>query len=331
MRLMDFRGVEHSNTVRASGGDFSTPRPISSAAQIPPIGPFGFDRDVRPIRLRGVVSRADEAEVAGAGAYRNGAHWFVDRTDPFPFHLERYLPRMAWRSVTPEISDMIPKVCWGWSLARLMVAADWNALCDRILAQQRVCYECGGIPVVPRDPKAKWAKDSCTKRLDGHEVWSFNGTEPTGFTFASRDGPKPIVGVQRLVSIQMLCGRCHETKHIGNAGHRSPHVHERAFARLGAINRVSFAPHPHGEAAAYLLEIRRKYATRNMARSFWAMDFAALGGEPLRLVRTVSHAGDGLLVRGRRDGSDGASVRVINADISEAGGHVVVTPRGWRR
>ena len=322
---MDFRDVEHGNRVFASGVDFSTPRVIASAAQIPSIGPFGFDKSPKPVRLRGVTSAASRDLVSARGAFQEYGQWVVPRIDPFPFDLQDHLPRMAWRSVTPEITDMIPKVSWSWSLARMMVQDDWNALVGEIIAAQRVCYECGGVPVPVRDPKASWATDPATRRLDGHEVWSFNGTEPTGF---SNDG-YAIPGVQRLVSILPLCGRCHETKHLGNARNRDPRIFERAFARLGAINRVSFADYPDGEAAAYRLEIDRKYQTRNKARRYWAMDFAALAGRELRMRSSIGYAGENMIARSAKGGGEPSLLRVLNADFLQRGAHLVIRPRGW--
>ena len=321
---MDFRGVEHGNRVFASLGDFSSPRIISSADQIPAIGPFGFEASPKPIRLRRVIDGQSRAFVVSRRAFRLYDGWAVDRTDPFPFDLGEHLPRMAQRSVSPEITDMIPEASWKWSLARMMVRSDWDAIVDEVVAMERVCVECGSTPVVAKDPKVKWAKDPATKRLDGHEVWSFNGTEQTGFF---NEG-YAIPGVQRLVAIQPLCGRCHETKHVGNALHRHPKIFERAFARLGAINRISFDAAPRGEAAAYLTEIRAKYSTRNRARKFWAMDFAALGGRDLRMAAGIFHAGECLVGRRGRNGAV-EHVRVLNADLREEGGRLIVRPHGW--
>lgn len=321
---MDFRNVEHGNRVFASSGDFSSSRAIVSASQIPAIGAFGFDRSPRPIRLRRVIDARTRALVESYGAFREYGHWFVARTDPFPFELGDHLPRMAQRTLSPEITDMIPEACWRWSLAKMMVRSEWDAIVDEVINAERVCVECGSIPVVAKDPKASWAKDPATKRLDGHEVWSFNGVEQTGFF---NDG-YPIPGVQRLVAIQPLCGRCHETKHVGNALHRHPAIFERAFARLGAINRISFAEPPLGEAAAYLREIRTKYATRNRARKFWAMDFAALGGRELRMVSGVFYAGDNLVGRRGRNGEI-SHIRILNADFKDEGGRLIIRPHGW--
>ena len=321
---MDFRSIEHSNTVFASDVDFLTPRRIRFASDIPLVGPFGFDRNPTRIRLRGVVDAAAESFVRANGAYPDGNHWYVDRRDPFPFSLDEHLPRMARLSIVPEIVDMVPSASWYASLANMMVKDAWDGVVQMVWRREQVCYECGSIRMFPKVP-AQSTDNPSYKRLDGHEVWSFNGREETGETVLSGGRMVAVPGVQRLVAIRMLCGRCHETKHLGNARRRG-HF-ERAFERLGAINRIDWSP--RGEATPYREEIERKYATRNRGRAFWALDFAALGGIDLQFKASVRHIGGGVIVQTGKGGEERVKVRVINADMRQVRDHLVIRPHGW--
>lgn len=301
----------HRNAVFNSGRDFFTPRSIVVAALIPPVGPRETLDCRDPVRLRGI--RRDDvgaaALVASHGARIVGKNWVVDRADPFPFdELETFLPRMARRSITVDIIDLIPRSEWYASLANLMVADSWDRLGSAAWANQFVCYECGSLPPYG-------------KRLDCHEVWWYNAHEVAGEDASGR----PVYGVRRLRALRMLCPLCHEMQHLGNARRRG-HF-ERAFARLGAVNRINWGGPPVGEAAAYSKEIHDKYKSRNRVAVSWNLDLAAAAGIRLQLRRTLRHAGGGVIVRADGDGSDRTVVRIVNADIRTMGGHVWVEPR----
>ena len=301
----------HRNAVFNSGRDFFTPRTISRAAQIPVLESLRAGAAPAPIRLRGIGRNAVAvAALASAnGARQAGQSWVVDRVDPFPFDaLDAHLPRMARRSLHVDIVDLVPRSEWYTSLARMMVKAAWDRLADTAWSRQFVCYECGSLPFKG-------------ERLDCHEVWWYNAHEIAGHDAAGA----PILGVRRLRALRMLCGRCHEMQHLGNADRRG-HF-QRAFERLGAVNRINWGPPPQGEAAAYRKEIYDKYNSRNRTRVAWNLDLAAAAGIRLQLKETLRHAGGGLIVRTDGTGSDREVVRIVNADIGTYGKHVYVEPR----
>ncbi len=301
----------HHNTVFSSGRDFSTPRIINSAGQIPLIGPWGMTKIPVPIRLRG-IGRYDKAAmefVAAHGAHQMGSGWVVDRRDPFPFdQLKEFLPRMARRSIRVDLVDLVPRTEWYTSLANMMVDEAWGKLAGRAWSKQFVCYECGSLPF----------KD---KQLDCHEVWWYNAHEVAG---RDRQGSL-ILGVRRLRALRMLCALCHETQHLGNADKRGHYA--RAFERLGAINRINWGPLPAGEAGAYRDEIYKKYSSRNRVRVAWNLDLAAAAGIRLQLKKAFRHAGDGVIIKKDSNGDDRTIVRIVNADIGTYGAHVWVEPK----
>lgn len=293
---MEFRLVQHSVNGPASGHDLLSPRRISFASEIPRIGLNGFERGMKPIRLRGVSDPATESFVSVYGAYRQGPFWVVARRDPFPFDLGNHLPRMAQRAIVPEIGPIEVPSSWHGRLESMMTPPSWSRLIASIWRAERVCYECGSVPFRPQ-------------RLEGHEVWEEDAAAPHGPT-------------RRLVAIRMLCGPCMDMKHLG---HHSGHAgFSRAFERLCAINRID--PRIKGEAAAYRRSIAEWKSAIPVDCPELTLDLSILAGAVLTLRDSIGLDSDGIL---RHLGSESGCIRVMDADISTDSRRVTIRPRGW--
>lgn len=297
---MEFRLVQHDAHVPGSGHDLSSPRRIAFASQIPKVGLNGFEKGERPIRLRGVLDDSTESFVSVHGAFKQGPFWVVSRTDPFPFDLGNHLPRMAQRSVVPEIVAMEHPRAWHGCLENMLSLSSWSRLVADVWRSERVCFECGSVPFRP-------------DRLEGHEVWEDRPGDPLGPT-------------RRLLAIHMLCGPCLEMKHLGSMVQR--HGFEKAFARLCAINRIDPSPRPKGEAAAYRRLIEQRHAAAGGdGCTGWIFDLSLLAGSTLHLKDALTLRDDGSICRGA-DG-DAGCVRVTDADVAVENGCIAIRPRGW--
>lgn len=182
-------------------------RTITSAGQIPVPDLRWTPRLVELVRMssRGAV---DAAVAAGASDGPKG--WTVPRADPFPFDaLSRLLPRMAHRSIVPEVVDLIPASSWFASLANMLVGSSWARLRDPVIAWQGGCQECG-----------------MRSGTEGHETWSYDEA----------------IGRQTLRGIRALCFQCHETQHLGRANVNGRF--DRVFDRLCRMNRLEDRERP---------------------------------------------------------------------------------------
>lgn len=327
MSVAALSSLARANTVHFSGRDFYSPRSIMLVDEVPSLDGRGLSSAFHPIRLVGVTTPAAERVASLAGAIHvpgsgSGSGWFLKRRDPFPFDVAHaVLPRMAWRSVVPEIVDLVPRTIWYASLANLMVAGAWKSLAGRFWHAEQGCFQCGAGPM----------------GLDAHEMWSYHGAENVGFMM-SRYGPDAPAGVNVAVlrEIRMLCGACHLMTHLGftrNLSARSnaePNsvrggsLYERTFSRLRAVNRiVDVGAIANREITAYSEEIYRKYAARSKRR--WALDVGALAGRWLPLTSGVARSGtDGLRFRGPQGP---VSFRVLNCDFRVKDGRTFMVPR----
>lgn len=295
---MEFRLVQHETPMPGSGHDLLSPRRISFASEIPRIGLHGFERELRPIRLRGVVDAGAESFVSVYGAYRQGPFWVVARRDPFPFGLGEHLPRMAQHALVPEIVAMEHPSRWSGCLENMLTRSSWSRLIADIWRSERVCYECGSVPFRP-------------ERLEGHEAWDVDMTAPYGPT-------------KRLRAIRVLCGACLEMKHLGAAMRRK--AFDPAFLRLCAINRVSSRSRQAGELAAYRREIEVRHESLAGESMDWTFDLSLLSGRTLHLRESVALREDGSLCH---RGTEPGCVRITDADITVEDRCVIVRPRGW--
>lgn len=176
-------------------------RSISSAAQIPVPDPNWVSRGVSLLRVNDLGDR-DVLHQAGAMKGRYG--WWVRRSDPFPFDmLEQHLPRMARRSIVPEIVDLIPASAWFASLANMLTSSAWARLRDPVIARDGGCQECGA-----------------RSGLEAHESWSYDAA----------------LRRQMLSGIRCLCFKCHETQHLGRANVNGKF--DVVFDRLCRMNRL---------------------------------------------------------------------------------------------
>lgn len=236
--------------------DLTSPRTIASASEIPVFASRhrGLPVPVRLLRARAVNARYLES----CGAVKLNEGWVRHRTEDFPFErLDHFLPRMARRTLTPEIVDLIPATSWFASLANLLTRTSWEVLRAPLVAHHGGCEDCGG-----------------GTSLEAHENWLYEPYDEDS-------------GVQSLSGIVVLCKVCHETRHLGLARMRGRFG--LAFSRLCAVNRISTL-----EAPVYLREIESRWEIRSDME--WALDLRLPAGMRLDVRPSVIHAGDGWLM-----------------------------------
>jgi hypothetical protein len=99
--------------------------------------------------------------------------------------------------------ELVPASAWYTNVRSNVSRAEWEICKKWARAQSNdTCAACGTKP----------------KRLDCHEVWSYDDTEL----------------IQRLDTLVSLCQRCHEVKHIGRASVMGNL--ERALVHLATVN-----------------------------------------------------------------------------------------------
>ena len=226
---------------------FGSGRSIASGAQVPKVNRYEH------IQLIGVRPQ-DHDLLSSAGAWKAPSGWWVSRRGIFPFEtLERFLPRYARKTVVPLVVDLIPSSAWHASLANVLVKRSWDAIREAEGAKTGGCTECG-----------------VKTGLECHEIWSYRAD----------------LGVQKLEGFEILCGACHETRHLGFASVRGrlPQVMDR----LATINRLTIA-----ERRPYLDLVYARFEERSKRR--WAMDLSIVSGMEVALKRALSHDGQGTI------------------------------------
>ncbi|QAY80492.1 hypothetical protein [Sphingosinicella sp. BN140058] len=197
-----------------------------------------FDRPRSILDARGIPMLARTERIGLVGAYgasrsfleRSGARraasdwWYIERKPAVDLvALDRFLPRLAKRSLVPELVDLIPETSWCASLANMLTSSSWRVLRDVTIARAVSCQDCGAAT-----------------RLECHETWTYDISS----------------GLQRLMGMMALCSDCHETRHLGYATVRNRF--DVAFRRLVTINRIGSA-----EEADYRRAIHDKYELRS--------------------------------------------------------------------
>lgn len=111
--------------------------------------------------------------------------------------------------------ELIPRPCWGRSLANLLPSAQWARIREAVREEaEHRCEICG-------------AKGT----LHCHEVWHYDEKR----------------SVQQLQSVQAICEKCHAVKHMGrtrlvggNAAAAKAVVH---FMKVNGVGKSAFADH----------------------------------------------------------------------------------------
>lgn len=262
------------------------PRSISSSGEI--LLPHAYPH----ADLIGLVGsrRLDAEALVALGAIPVDGRWIIRRSDPFPFeNLSAMLPRMARRTIVPEVVDLIPASSWFSSLANLLVGSSWSLLRDGVIADSGACEECGDF-----------------RSLEGHERWSYVRRHDAY--------------VQRLDGIRCLCSRCHATQHLGRANVVG--TFPGVFHRLCLMNRIA-----DGEKHSYRDLIFDLFEERSTAS--WDIDLSwALRAQPLLKLRScVNYGGDGW-VWSEGPGDQQAAARIVGAQIASDGRRLVIVPEG---
>lgn len=106
----------------------------------------------------------------------------------------------------PKLSlELVPQSAWGFNLRSELRPSEWDRLRKATYAKAgHKCEVCGGV-----GPKG---------RLEAHERWSYDDASH----------------VQTLVSLEALCTRCHECRHLGRA--MAVGNGDRALAHLDRVN-----------------------------------------------------------------------------------------------
>ena len=132
--------------------------------------------------------------------------------------------------------ELVPDGCWGSNLRNVLRPAAWNAVRKAVLARAGgKCEICGA-----------------GGRLEAHERWEYDETR----------------GIQKLVGIEALCRKCHETKHVGLAQLRGRG--EAAEDWFMKVNGCSYA-----EMRSALGEANEEQRRRNTVPQ-WTLDIGYL-------------------------------------------------------
>lgn len=133
--------------------------------------------------------------------------------------------------------EMIPDGCWGYNLRTILSKRQWDYI--RLKKKQEAngkCMICGRK----------------TKRLEGHEVWSYNEEQ----------------GIQKLENVISVCHDCHSVIHIGRTSLKGDI--ERAEKHYMKVNGVSILEY-HED----LQEANEIHKRRNRV-SEWKLDLSYL-------------------------------------------------------
>lgn len=223
------------------------------------------------MRLMGLVgtSNADANVLQAAGAFWNKDGWSVDLDQVKSLKpLEQYLPNKARPEFVPHVVDLIPSTSWFSSLANLLAPGAWHRIRKEVIERDVSCRECG----------SRWS-------LEVHELWDYS--QPNG--------------VQTLTGFELLCSRCHETRHLGLASVRGRF--EQVFQRLAMLNRLGESElAPYHRAVIDLYELR---SSRN-----WTLNLELVHGRALKLANSVKREPSGRLV-GRKGSTWVIGVEVV--------------------
>jgi len=213
----------------------------------------------------------------------------VTRKHDFPFDiLDEHLPRMARKTITPELVDLIPATSWFASLANLLVGSSWGALRDFAISRTRACEECGSI-----------------LKLEAHEIWEYDDQ----------------ASIQTLMGIEVLCSLCHGTRHLGRANVIGNF--DATFRRLCLINRLTDEQEkPYREMVFGWWEERSSKPWKLDLSGVLGDDMC------LKLKGSVQYAGDNWLVQPESSSHDETAVEIIGADIASDGMRLVLLKEG---
>lgn len=201
---------------------------------------------------------ADRRVLVRSGARATPRGWSVPRSVEVDLDaLDEHLPRYARRTVVPEVVDLIPSSSWNASLANMLLPKAWATIRTVANALAEGCVDCGA-----------------SDRLECHEDWSYDER----------------AGVQTLRGLLSLCGRCHETRHLGFARVRGRY--DKALSRLGMLNRLG-----KGELSAFADETFERFERRS--RRLWKLDLSFLAGHGLGLKRGYALTSPGIVEDGR--------------------------------
>lgn len=256
---------------------------INNAAQIPVL-PRGDSKRIRLLCAdnEDLYHLKDQIDFCDTGHH-------VLRKDDFPFEvLHDFLPRMAQKTVSPELVELIPATSWFASLANLLVGSSWKALRDFAISRTRCCEECGSA-----------------LNLEAHEIWEYDHEDL----------------VQTLTGIEVLCNLCHGTRHLGRANIIGNF--DATFKRLCLINRLTVEQeNPYKDMIFGLWEERSSKQWKINLSEVLGDDMC------LKLKGSVEYAGDNWLVQPKTASRDEAAVEIIGADIASDGLRIVLLKEG---
>lgn len=223
------------------------------------------------LRLMGLVgtARANSAELEAAGAFWNKDGWSVDLDQISSLRpLQHFLPLKAQAEVVPRVVELIPSTSWFSSLANLLAPGAWHRIRKDVLERDVSCRECGS-----------------RFSLEVHELWEYSQSN----------------GIQKLTGFELLCHKCHETRHLGLASIRGRF--EEVFQRLAMLNRLE-----ESELRPYYQAVVALYDLRSSRR--WTLDLSLVHGRHLKLANSVRREEGGRLV-GRKGSTWVIGVEVV--------------------
>jgi hypothetical protein len=153
---------------------------------------------------------------------------------PQPDKVGHVASKEAW--IETRISpDLIPKTSFFRNLRSALKPGEWDDVRRAFYRKAgNKCQVCGG-----------------KGRLECHEVWEYDDSK----------------SIQRLSALQVLCGLCHEVKHIGLAQVRGRY--KIALAHMQRINGVD-----RKQAEAIVAEAFKVWKKRSAKH--WNLDISAL-------------------------------------------------------
>jgi hypothetical protein len=253
-----------------------------SLAEVPRL-PGSYSLSGAKPKLYLPVDKRREAEMLAAGAVkgpRGGFYVDMDR----PSHmldlgrLQAFVPFIAKPLTRAFQVEPIPSTSWGATLANLLTKTSWERLRLRATHHfSHLCQICG---------------EGSRKTIEVHELWTYEMPK-------RRWDP----GMQRLVGLLSLCGKCHRCFHPGFAAILGRGA--EAVERLGLVNRWTRA-----ETEGYLDWAGSVWQARSTVP--WALDLGLIDGEEL-VVSSANwvESEDGRLFP-RKDGAQ-RGTRILNA------------------
>ncbi len=256
------------------------PRPLISVPALP--GNYSLQGEKPKIYLP--VDKRREAEMVALGATRGKRGGFYVAMDSPSYRadldrLRAFVPFIAKPLIRPMQIEPIPSTSWGSTLANLLTKTAWDRL--RLRATHHfahLCQICG---------------EGSHNAIEVHELWTYEMPK-------RRWDP----GVQRLVGLLSVCGRCHRCFHPGFASLMGRGA--EAVERIGLVNRWTRA-----ETEDYLEWASAVWRQRSEVP--WSLDLGFIDGEEL----VVSSANWGQMEDGRlfprKDGGGDRATRILNA------------------